>query len=50
MTFHSKLERLFLAMPFQIDVMLAGMAGAYPSEALLKNSTLGQTPGLIHKH
>jgi hypothetical protein len=30
--------------------MLAGKARAYPSEAAFRCSTLGQTPGLTHKH
>ena len=30
--------------------MFVSKAGAYPSEALFRCSTLGQAPGLTHKH
>ncbi len=35
---------------FPAQSILAGKAGAYPSEAPFKCSTLGQFPGLTHKH
>ncbi len=35
--------------PFQLSLMFAGNARAYPSEALFRCSTLWQTPGLTHK-
>ncbi len=34
----------------QPSLMIASKARAYPSEAPLRCSTLGQAPGLIHKH
>jgi hypothetical protein len=36
--------------PFKPSLMLAGKAGAYPSEAPLRHSTIGKAPGLDHKH
>jgi hypothetical protein len=36
--------------PFQPSLMFASRAGAYPSEAPFTGSTLGYSPGLIHKH
>ncbi len=36
--------------PFQPSLMFAGKAGAFPSEAPFKCSTLGLAPDFIHKH
>jgi len=36
--------------PFQPSPMFSGMGGAYLSEAPFRCSTLGQAPGLTHKH
>jgi len=37
-------------MPFQLSIMFGSKAGAYPGEAPLRCTTLGQGPGLTHKH
>ncbi len=34
----------------QLNLMFVGKARAYPSEAHLRFSTLGQAPGLTHKY
>ncbi len=36
--------------PFQARLIFVSKAGAFPSEALLRCSTLGLSPGLTHKH
>jgi hypothetical protein len=36
--------------PFQPSLIFVDKAGAYPSEAPFKCSTLGSAPGLTHKH
>jgi hypothetical protein len=36
--------------PFQYGLMFVGKAGANPSEAPFRCSTLGWAPGLTHKH
>jgi hypothetical protein len=41
---------LVLGKPFQPNLMFAGKARAYPSEAPFRCSTLGQALGLTHKY
>ncbi len=38
------------AKPFQPNLMFAGKARAYPSEAPFRCCILGYAPGLTHKH
>ncbi len=56
-TFYGRKLRLFIISqsvvpgnPFQSSLMFEGKAGAYPNETPFRCSTLGYTPGFIHKH
>ncbi len=49
MYFRNKLE-FAPGKPIQPSLMFAGKARAFPSKAPFRYSTLGQAPGLIHKH
>ncbi len=43
-------NRLVLGKPFQISLMFASKAGAYPNEVPFRCSTLEKTHGLTQRH
>ncbi len=52
-TFYGRNLRIFVFVPgktFQPSLMFTGKAGAYPSEAPFRCTTLWYAPGLTYKH